>query len=234
MVDSRLERYESDRIFLRIRQCRLNLVQLPTVLYPFSFQATAWKISALQICLVWVGTGIVCMLPHWALPFLQLHSSSRIPPFLIRTSVYFTLILHPVSPIYLFTLAEPLNMDVEDVWGIDQWMQLLARQKVALKNASKRKGEQPKDKKNLSLLVSQQMASHANIASMKNGKQNTNMIYQSFVPPPYYPLYCAARETQEDISQGFKIADSPYGWFPFTSSNYSSCGDDGSHGYTGR
>lgn len=78
-------------------------------------------------------------------------------------------------------------MDVEDVSGIDRWMQLLAQQKAVLKNGSKRKGEQPKDKATRSQLVSQQMAMHARMAIMKNDKQNLNMIYQSFVPPPYLP-----------------------------------------------
>ncbi len=76
-------------------------------------------------------------------------------------------------------------MDVEDVSGIEQWMQMLAKQKAALENANKRKGERPRDRKPLNQLVTQYMASYARTAMMK--MQQSHMMYHSFVAPSYLP-----------------------------------------------
>lgn len=99
-------------------------------------------------------------------------------------------------------------MDIEDVSGIERWMDLLAKQKVALEGANKRKGEQPKDRKRLGQLVSQHMASHARTAFIKgqnNRQTTTTSIYQSFVAPPYLPSVAPSRKLQKIYLKDMKL-----------------------------
>ena len=75
-------------------------------------------------------------------------------------------------------------MDIDDVSHVGQWTQLLAKQKVALQAASKRKGERPKDRKSRDEIVHKFMLRSA-ITSLTPQKENLYMIHQSWVPAPY-------------------------------------------------
>ena len=77
-------------------------------------------------------------------------------------------------------------MEIDDVSHIDQWVQLLAQQKVALQAASTRKGERPRDRKSLGQLVHNFMLRSASTSSTL-GEKNLFMIRQSWVAPPYPP-----------------------------------------------
>ena len=76
-------------------------------------------------------------------------------------------------------------MEIDDVSSDGQWMQALRVQKARLQNASKRKGERPKDRK-----PCRQRAQDFMIyaTALKNHvQQNRFMINQSFIAPPYRP-----------------------------------------------
>lgn len=94
-------------------------------------------------------------------------------------------------------------------------MDLLAKQKVALESANKRKGEQPKDRKSLGQLVSQQMASHARAAFTKrqSNRQITTFIYQSFVAPPYLPSVAPSRKLKKMYLKDMKLQNHHRGSF---------------------
>lgn len=98
-------------------------------------------------------------------------------------------------------------MDVEDVSGIQQWMELLAKQKAALVNTKKRKGEQPRNRKSLGQLISQHMENYARTTVMKrqNNKQIGTFIYQSFVAPPYPPSVAPSRKLQKIYLNDMKL-----------------------------
>ena len=77
-------------------------------------------------------------------------------------------------------------MEVDDGSNVAALMQLLNKQKLALQAASKRRGEQPNDRKSRERLVSGHMLSYMQQKSMPSQQQHL-MIHQSFVPPPYLP-----------------------------------------------
>ena len=77
-------------------------------------------------------------------------------------------------------------MEIDDVSNVGQWTQLLAKQKVTLQAASKRKGEQPKDRKSRGQLVHEFMLRSAS-TSMLLGNKDRYTIHQSWVAAPYPP-----------------------------------------------
>ena len=77
-------------------------------------------------------------------------------------------------------------MEIDDVSHVGQWTQLLAKQKVTLQAASKRKGERPKDRKSRGQLV-QEFMLRSVCTSMALGKKDRYMIHQSWVAAPYPP-----------------------------------------------
>ena len=83
-------------------------------------------------------------------------------------------------------------MEIDDVSHVGQWTQLLAKQKVALQAASKRKGERPKDRRSRGQLVHEFMLRSAS-TSMLLGKKDRYMIHQSWVAAPYPPSVAPLR-----------------------------------------
>lgn len=77
-------------------------------------------------------------------------------------------------------------MEVDDVSHIGQWMQMLAKQKVALQAASQRKGERPKDRRSRGQLIHEFVLRSASTTMMYR-KKETHMIHQSWVAAPYPP-----------------------------------------------
>ena len=78
-------------------------------------------------------------------------------------------------------------MEVDDGSKMAAFMQLLNKQKLALQAASKRKGEQPTDRKSRERLVSGHIVSYMQQKKMHSQQQQHLTIRQSFVPPPYLP-----------------------------------------------
>ena len=80
-------------------------------------------------------------------------------------------------------------MEVDDGSSVEAFMQILNKQKLALQAASKRKGEQPKDRKSRERLITGHMLSYMRQMRQKSmhSQQQLLMIHQSFVPPPYLP-----------------------------------------------
>ena len=83
-------------------------------------------------------------------------------------------------------------MDIDDVSHVGQWTQLLAKQKVVLLAASKRKGERPKDRKSRGKIVHEFMLRSAS-NSMMLRKKDLYMIHQSWVAAPYPPSVAPLR-----------------------------------------
>ncbi|KAL8713675.1 MAG: hypothetical protein Q9220_002201 [cf. Caloplaca sp. 1 TL-2023] len=77
-------------------------------------------------------------------------------------------------------------MDVDDVSHVGQWLQLLEKQKIALQAASKRKGEQPKDRRPRGHIIQEFMLQSASTSQMYQ-KKDQHMIHQSWVASPYLP-----------------------------------------------
>jgi len=61
-------------------------------------------------------------------------------------------------------------MEVDDVSHVGQWTQLLAKQKVALQAASKRKGERPKNRRSRGQLIHEFMLRSASTNMMHRKK----------------------------------------------------------------
>ncbi|KAL8823300.1 MAG: hypothetical protein Q9191_005988 [Dirinaria sp. TL-2023a] len=77
-------------------------------------------------------------------------------------------------------------MEIDDVSNVQSWMELLNRQKAVLQAASKRKSEDPSNRKPLRQLVHEFMSSYTSTKEMM-ASRNQHLIHQSFVPPPYQP-----------------------------------------------
>jgi tetratricopeptide (TPR) repeat protein len=75
-------------------------------------------------------------------------------------------------------------MDIYDVSGSEQYLQVLTRQKEVLKAARARQGEHPKDRRPRSELVGNFMIQHTRQQLLTSDFTN---LHSSFVPPPYQP-----------------------------------------------
>jgi len=69
-------------------------------------------------------------------------------------------------------------MEVDDVSHVGHWTQLLAKQKIALQAASKRKGERPKDRRSRGQLIYEFMLRSASTTMMYR-KKDRHTIQQS-------------------------------------------------------
>lgn len=83
-------------------------------------------------------------------------------------------------------------MEVDDVSHVGQWTQLLAKQKVALQAASKRRGEQPKDRRSRGQLVHEFMLRYAS-TTMMHRRKDRYTIHHSWVAAPYPPSVASLR-----------------------------------------
>jgi len=78
-------------------------------------------------------------------------------------------------------------MDICDVSGSGQYMQVLARQKEVLKAARARQGEHPKDRRSRSELVDNFMVLYTRQQLLQLTTSDITNIHSSFVPLPYQP-----------------------------------------------
>lgn len=83
-------------------------------------------------------------------------------------------------------------MEIDYVFHVGQWMQLLAKQKATLHAASQRKGERPKDRKSRGQLVREFMLRSAG-TSMMLRKKDLCVIHQSWVAASYPPSVAPLR-----------------------------------------
>lgn len=86
-------------------------------------------------------------------------------------------------------------MEFDDISDRREWAQLFDKQRDALRAASQRKGEQPRDRKPRDQLISEFMGrGMANEFAMA---QSTHLTQQSWVAPPYPPSTAASHYLQK-------------------------------------
>lgn len=78
-------------------------------------------------------------------------------------------------------------MDIENVSDVSQYVQILVRQKAALKTAMARQGQRPKDMKPRQELISQFMMMRMSSRMSQFRIQKVSQLQASFVPIPYEP-----------------------------------------------
>lgn len=78
-------------------------------------------------------------------------------------------------------------MDIDNVSGVPQYIEILDRQQKALKAAMARQGQRPTDLKSRQELITQFMVSILAQSMMQLGPQMTSHFHTSFVPIPYKP-----------------------------------------------
>ncbi|KAJ8069889.1 hypothetical protein OCU04_000300 [Sclerotinia nivalis] len=78
-------------------------------------------------------------------------------------------------------------MDIDNVSEVSQYVEILDRQRKALKAAMARQGQRPRDMKPRQELITQLMMSILAQKMMQLGPQTTSQFHTSFVPVPYEP-----------------------------------------------
>lgn len=86
-------------------------------------------------------------------------------------------------------------MEIDDVSGIQQWMEQLNNQRIALQAASRRRDERPTDRKSLQQLVNEFMIRNLSRSFLR--AQLQHQITQSWVAPPYPPSTAALGRLQQ-------------------------------------